>query len=41
MPNAEVVRLDPAALAQATAEVQAFVENRIETFLFSAGKAQK
>lgn len=41
MPNAEVVKLDPAGLARATAEVQAFVENRMETFLFSAGQAVK
>ncbi len=39
MPNAEVVKLDPAALKQAKEEVQAFVEDRMETFLFSAGKA--
>lgn len=41
MPNAEVVKLDPAALARAKAEVQAFVEDRMENFLFSAGKARK
>lgn len=41
MPNAEVVKLDPAGLAQAVKEVQAFVENRMETYLFSAGKAKQ
>ncbi len=38
MPNAEVLRLDPAALARASAEVQAFVEDRMVNFLFSAGR---
>lgn len=39
MPNAEVEKLDSANLHQAVQEVQAFVENRMETYLFSAGKA--
>ena len=39
IPNAQVVQLDPDRLQRASDEVQAFVENRMETFLFSAGKA--
>ena len=38
IPNADVEKLDAGKLAQAKAEVQAFVENRMETYLFSAGK---
>lgn len=39
MPNAEVVKLPADKLALALAEVQAFVEDRMQTFLFSSGKA--
>lgn len=39
IPNADVEKLDADKLAQAKAEVQAFVENRMQTYLFSAGKA--
>ena len=41
IPNAQVVQLDPDRLQRASDEVQAFVENRMETFLFSAGKASR
>lgn len=40
MPNAEVLKLDPAGLAKAVQEVQAVVASRLETYLLSAGKAQ-
>ncbi len=39
MPNADVEKLDPALLAEAVRQVGAFVENRMETYLFSADKA--
>ncbi len=39
MPNREAVRLDPERLREAGQKVQAFCEDRIRTFLFSAGKA--
>ena len=39
MPNADVVKLDPAMLKQACHEVQLFVEDRIRTFLGSDHKA--
>ncbi len=39
MPNAEVVRLPADALERAIEEVQAFVEDRMRSFLFSSGKA--
>ena len=38
MPNAETEQLDPDKLAEAVAQVQAFVEDRMQTFLLSAGK---
>lgn len=41
MPNAETLQLDPAKLKDAGAAVQAFCEDRMQTFLFSSGKAQK
>ncbi len=40
MPNAEVEKLDPAMLSKAAAEVSTFVENRLQNYLFSAGKAE-
>ena len=39
MPNAEVEKLDPALLEKAVEEVAQFVQNRMETYLFSADKA--
>ncbi len=39
MPNRDTVRLDPVKLAEASAAVQALCEDRIRTFLGSAGKA--
>lgn len=38
MPNAETEKLDPVKLAEAVHQVQAFVEDRMQTFLLSAGK---
>jgi len=38
MPNAETEKLDPAKLQEAVSQVQAFVEDRMKTFLLSAGK---
>lgn len=39
MPNAEVEKLDPDMLEKAVEEVAQFVQNRMETYLFSANKA--
>ena len=38
MPNAETEKLDPAKLQEAVAQVQAFVEDRMKTFLLSSNK---
>lgn len=38
MPNAETEKLDPVKLQEAVAQVQAFVENRMKTFLLSTNK---
>lgn len=40
MPNAEVLKLDPAGLSKAVQEVQAVVASRLENYLLSAGRAQ-
>ena len=40
MPNRATLRLDPERLKEAGKKVQAFCEDRIGTFLFSAGKAE-
>lgn len=39
MPNAQVEKLDPDMLEKAVEEVAQFVQNRMETYLFSANKA--
>ena len=38
MPNAETEKLDPVKLQEAVAQVQAFVEDRMKTFLLSSNK---
>lgn len=39
MPNAEIVKLDPALLARGARQVQQLCEDRIERYLLSSGKA--
>lgn len=41
MPNAETEKLDPEKLQEAIRQVQAFVEDRMKTFLLCAGKCEQ